>query len=300
LAALKAFFAVPTLAIIALASAAGGADPALVFSGEDGTTWDLWRRADGAVARMTVQLDADSPATATDGRLAFADASGTVWVRALDGKLTAVTGMPTPCAHPAWSPDGQQLVVACFRFNNRQDDGALWLADLESGAARLLYDGPGLQKSPAWSPDGQRLAFVSGFRLTPTRVIEQIWVLELAGGTARRLIEGEAAAVNPAWSPDGKRLAYASDRGDTLDIWVMDLSEGRQLQLTHDPAYDDDPTWSPDGETLAFQSTRGGELEIWSIPASGGTARRLVAAGESGLRSARSPHWPVQQQEEAR
>jgi TolB protein len=267
-------------------------EPALVFAGADRAGWDLWQWSDAGLERLTDQHEAESPAVAADGRIAFADGSGRLWVRAPDGALRGVTGIEPPCAQPTWSPDGQRLAFACFRFSNRQDDGALWLADLGSGAVRELYDGPGLQKSPAWSPDGRHLAFVSGFRLTPDRVVEHLWLLELSDGAARPLLDSGGAAVNPAWSPDGRRIAFASDRSGGLDIWVLDLDDGGTTRLTQDAAYDDDPAWSPDGKVIAFQSTRGGELEIWTVPVSGGPARRLVATGDSGLRSARAPSWP--------
>ncbi len=148
----------------------------LVFAGFDGSTWVLWRWQDNELIRLVGQQDATSSSVARDGRIAFADAAGAIRIIDREGKLSEVANIPTPCNHPTWSPDGKRLAFACFRFSNRQDDGALWVADFESGGVSQLYDGPGLQKSPAWSPDGHRLAFVSGYRLTPSRVVETIWV----------------------------------------------------------------------------------------------------------------------------
>ena len=54
--------------------------------------------------------------------------------------------------YPAPSPDGTAIAFA--------HQGWLWLLDLESGVARRLTNGSGIDSRPRWSPDGQSIAFV--------------------------------------------------------------------------------------------------------------------------------------------
>jgi len=61
---------------------------------------------------------------------------------------------------PAWSPDGQEIVVATegvYDPLNRRSMSHLWRIDLRSGQRRRLTSEDSVQ--PAWSPHGQRIAF---------------------------------------------------------------------------------------------------------------------------------------------
>ena len=203
------------------------------------------------------------------------------------GDVRQVAGLSAPCDHPNWHPDGASLVVACFRFANRQDDGALWLAEPDIGVAQILYDGPGLQKSPAWSPDGRHVAFVSGFRLSATRVVEHIWMIDADGTGAEPLEDGSDVTIDPAWLDDN-RLVFSSDRGGDVSLWQRDLDTGDRRQLTSGRHADTAAAPAPNGDAVVFVSTREGREGLWSLSLDDLTITPLATPG---LEAAREPTW---------
>jgi dipeptidyl-peptidase-4 len=110
---------------------------------------------------------------------------------------------------PVVSPDGKTLVGS--------SSGDLFQLDLDTGKARFLTKGSGVEVFPAFSPDGMRLAFVrSG----------DIYWIDLATGDEHRMTDrqGRETVTNgiPAW-------VYEEELGLERSYW-----------------------WSPDGTSLAF------------------------------------------------
>jgi TolB protein len=111
---------------------------------------------------------------------------------------------------PAASPDGRSLAFAAH--------GWLWLLDLESGHARRLTSGAGMDSRPAWSPDGTKLAFVRDDSKDT-----DLFVLDLPTGQESPVVQTESIDLDPAYSPDGKQLYYSSGIDGNLDIWRLDI-----------------------------------------------------------------------------
>ena len=62
--------------------------------------------------------------------------------------------------HPAWSPDGQQLVFCTEEITSpagRSSTAALWVVDAKGGTPRKILDGDAVE--PSWSPSGARIAY---------------------------------------------------------------------------------------------------------------------------------------------
>jgi len=109
---------------------------------------------------------------------------------------------------PRLSPDGKLIVytVTTYSLQDNRGTSRVWLADVATGQARQLTQGPGSDRQPCWSPDGGSVAFVS------TRVGgAQLWVLVLAGGEARQVTSLADGVFDPVWLPDGKGLLVTSD-----------------------------------------------------------------------------------------
>ncbi len=125
---------------------------------------------------------------------------------------------------PAWTPDGQALILSA----NRQDDwefdpveSDLYHLDLGTETLTQLTDRDGPDRSPVVAPDG-RIAYLGfddrqqGYQLT------QLYVAD-ADGSNPRLVTGnlDRSVQRPMWTSDGSGLfVQYDDRGTTHVAYV--------------------------------------------------------------------------------
>ena len=119
---------------------------------------------------------------------------------------------------PAPGPDGERLAFAA--------QGWIWMLDLETGAARRLTSGAGVDARPRWSPDGTRLAFVRD-----TGADTAVVVRTLATG-AETVIDTPAIDIDPEFSADGAYLIYTSGESGSLSLMRHHLATGAQERIT--------------------------------------------------------------------
>ena len=147
-----------------------------------------------------------------------------------------------------FSPDGEQLVVACM-------NGNVMVFDVQSGdrVHRLDSHRTGVHVA-RWSPDGRWIASGS----IDTRVV--IWDA-VNGGEPTRVLNGHRDSVRGlCWSPDGSRLATG---GDDRKVKIWNASTGAEPVTIHE--HEQAITcvaWSPDGTRVA-SATKGGTVRIW-------------------------------------
>ena len=109
---------------------------------------------------------------------------------------------------PQLSPDGKWVAytVSTPSLHDNRNVARVWVADVATGKARPLTNGPGSDRQPRWSPDGKTLAFIS------TREGgAQVWLLPIAGGDAHKVSSLGDGASDPVWLPDGSGLLVVSD-----------------------------------------------------------------------------------------
>ncbi|MEM1042325.1 MAG: S9 family peptidase [Bacteroidota bacterium] len=136
---------------------------------------------------------------------------------------------------PAWTPDGQALILSANRssdweYDPRESD--LYRLDLDTEALTRLTDRDGPDASPAVAPDG-RIAYLGfddrrqGYQLTRLYVAD-------ADGSNPRLVTGglDRSVQRPTWSADGTGVfVQYDDEGDTkialvaLDGTVTNLAD---------------------------------------------------------------------------
>ena len=119
---------------------------------------------------------------------------------------------------PAPGPDGERLAFAA--------QGWIWMLDLETGAARRLTSGAGVDARPRWSPDGTQLAFVRD-----TGADTAVIVRTLASG-AETIIDTPAIDIDPEFSADGAYLIYTSGESGSLSLMRHHLATGAQERIT--------------------------------------------------------------------
>ncbi len=222
---------------------------------------DLWSLpVGGDPERLTrdAHLDLDPDVSPGGGRIAWAtDRAGTLdlWIRDTgagdERRLTEGEGAER---HPSWGPSGERVAFL-------DEEGALKVAEVESGRVRTLRGPAHSPGAPTWSADGSRIAMtvLEPYSTRYREGVNQIVVVPVDGGEPRRVDPvphrsvGTRGTDGPVWSPDGTRMAFVL--GGVL--WQMPVTPegepaGPPVRLTRELA--DDPSWGADSRTLTYQS----------------------------------------------
>ncbi|MEO8436696.1 MAG: winged helix-turn-helix domain-containing protein [Pyrinomonadaceae bacterium] len=233
-----------------------------IYASRASGNWDLyWQRVGG---RNTVNLTKDStaddiqPAYSPDGNyIAFRSERKSPGIYIMEATSENVRRLSDVGFHPAWSPDGKELVVSTDNFtdpvNRRIIPSQLWVLDVATGAKRLLTNGDAVQ--PSWSPGGKRIAY---WALQEGSGQRDIWSIPASGGEPVRVTNDEALDWNPVWSPDGKHLYFASDRGGSMNFWRVAVDEtsgevqGTPETVLTPSVYSQHLSFSGDGKRLAY------------------------------------------------
>jgi hypothetical protein len=140
-----------------------------------------------------------APLSPDGARVAFADASGHIWVTQLNsGEMKQVSSQTGAYAFPQWSPDGQQLLFAGLSATAHVVDFA--------GGTRI--DIPEAWE-PSWSPDGNAIIYarreVTGEVLTNSDLYE----FRIAGRSEKRCTATPAVCeMDPSYLPDNQTILY--------------------------------------------------------------------------------------------
>lgn len=231
---------------------AWGPDGRLIFV-RDGT---LWLEGQDGRPEPLLPLDLGGHAPAWRQRLAFAtarDGRERVAVRDINGAVAALPGLDkddyTYVSQPAWSPDGNELVVAA------EADGTidLYRVSLINGQVTRLTDDPARDWQPAWSPDGRALLFTSDRSGRP-----QIYWLPLTGPAhpPQAVTAHARGAEQAAWGPDGSWFAYVAYTGQGpgiqgRELYLQRVADGFTVRLTNNRVDDTEPAWQPPAGDLA-------------------------------------------------
>jgi hypothetical protein len=182
------------------------------------------------------------------GLIAFVsnrDGNDEIYVMNPDGSnQRRLTNTPEEDWHPAWSPDGTQIVFQ--RISGNISNVCVINAD-GSGYTQITQWTPndGTAQRPVWSPDGSKIV------VTRESGMGQKLIVMNANGSNQ--VEIVNLGRDPSWSPDGTRIAFIRWEGGGLQIWTVSPDGSNQKMLTqgdHDHMY---PTWSPDGHQIAFE-----------------------------------------------
>src|SRR5205085_4927600 len=164
---------------------------------------------------------------------------------------------------PAWSPDGQKIIV--LAGSKRPDGNSEYLLEVQAGdgSAREV---PGAQwrsvAQAAWLPDGTGLVVSAQERQGAPY---QLRLVAYPSGEMRRLTNDLNDYDKVGVSPDS-RLLVAQQETNVTHVWVVtegDATHARQLTSgTSDSDGRNGLAWTPDGRIL-FASPRSGTYDIW-------------------------------------
>ena len=282
-----------------------------------GEMW-LYHRSGGEGVQLTEkandQKDAGEPVFSPDGRYLYfsqdvtpgkvfeynKDPNGQIYViQRLDRQRREIerfiTG-PGGAIRPTPSPDGKSLAfVRRVRYKS-----VLYVADLESGAERPLYDGldrdmqetwaiHGVYPTMGWTPDNRSIVFWAGGKVKRIDVVSKsVSDIPFHVASTRKIARAVRFPVEVApkrfltrmlrWvevSPNGKQVVYQA----LGHLYVRDLPNGTPRRLTrqsdHLELY---PSFSRDGKSIVYTTWDDEQFgTIRVVPATGGEGRAVTS-----------------------
>jgi dipeptidyl aminopeptidase/acylaminoacyl peptidase len=301
------------------AKPSGPAGERLIFATRSGG--DLYViQADGGGLRRLTQGVID-PVVSPDGRqVAFtrwdgAELGSLHVLNVDDGSERVVVGDIRQPKSPAWSPDGQKIVIS-FQHGGLRDP-VEECRGFEAGERVRLPENAVITKFHVGQDGTVEACFIRNEDLqwilrqvdvatgvfedlpsdeyaynpswdphSPWRVIYDgnwgLMQIDVTNGQQWPITE-DLRDTGPVFSPDGQRLALTYKQHDHWEVYTLDLATHARQRLTKppilaDPQYNSAaPAWSPDGGRLAFVTDRSGRWEIWVMNADGSQQRPLFS-----------------------
>ncbi len=245
----------------------------------------------GEATRVVGGLSFESqPTWSPDGRtLAFlSDRSGVenLWIANADGtnpravsKDGRTNDRPQIMASPAWTPDGQYLVVSKSR---PPDPGTFWLFmyHRDGGSGVRVGAPPPPQASPdaagpppapppnrlgaAVSPDGRFIYYAQrtgSFTYNARFPLWQIHRHDRETGDVAQITNAQGSAMRPVLSPDGRWLVFATRYKTDTGLRIRNLETGAERWLASPVTRDDQESrasrdtmprydFMPDGQSI--------------------------------------------------
>lgn len=144
----------------------------------------------------------------------------------IDGlsERTVVAKSPAFRLFGAWSADGRRFAYSSTERNGRDFD--VYVADVDTGESRRVYQAKAGFQAVAWSPDGARLV------LSETRgeSANNLYLLDIASGRLTTLLKPREAAAYTGvrFAPDGRSLILATNQdADLMRVARFDLARRR-------------------------------------------------------------------------
>jgi hypothetical protein len=198
-------------------------------------------------------------------------------IKPLDGAPAYELPAGTGPSHPAWTPDGDSLLIdgSDSTLLTRKADGSGQTVETWRDARGVV--------APHWSPDGTWLVYRTNVNLAGNG---DILAVRPARDTVPRALAATASLeLSPAISPDGRWLAYSSDQTGRNEVYVTsfpDTGSGRWRISDEGGAA---PLWAHSGRELFYRGPQGAmvAVQVRTEPVfSKVSSRVLFGGGEFG------------------
>lgn len=218
--------------------------------------------AGGKATRLTSGMPWDAmPRWSPDGKsIAFIsdrDGGDNLWLVNADGsgarKITKE--VDNALSSPAWTPDGQYLVVRRFgpypSAENYLTNVPLWMYHVNGGSGVQLFPTAAARKSTntgvAFSPDGRTmyLSTHGGGYNGENYSAYQLVAFDREKGSETALTASADGAFRPVASPNGKWVVYATRAGTRTALRIRDLSTQEDNWLVGETQRDDAEGYAP-------------------------------------------------------
>jgi Tol biopolymer transport system component len=195
------------------------------------------------------------------------------------GNILGTVGKPGNLYTPRLSHDGRRLAYDMSEIAN--DNGDIWVHDLERDIpTRLTFD-PRNESAPIWSPDDRRLVFFANF---PGR--SDLFSIPSDGtGSAEPLFRNEAENCPTDWSSDGSiALTTYTTGSPNLDLLIYSTADRKASPWIATSFVEQQARFSPDRKWVSYASDESGRMEVY--------VRRFAGEGKWRV-SSEGGHSPV-------
>lgn len=190
------------------------------------------------------------------------------------GKLERLTDSPGMDAHPAFSPDGSEIVFTSMRAGSMD----IWIMNADGTAPHPVFQDDAGDWHPSWSPDGRRILFESDRGGGES----QVWRVDRDGSNLLRVTHGPGQSSRASWSPDGTLILFGQDDG----LWVTSPEGGEPVRLLERPGREANAAWSPDGSRIVVSAHEGANSDLWIYTLD----PEILERARRGPHSLASPH----------
>ena len=151
-----------------------------------------------------------------------------------------------------WSHDGRSIAYSSNVRDPRVFD--VYVMEVGSGEARMVYQGDGWFYAVGFSPDDARLLIGKAYNSFD----QDLWLLDLASGATHLLTPHQGSArFEAVFAPDGRRLYLASDLDrDFLTLAHLDIDAAAADSAAPRLNFRDSLGWDVSSLSVAPQSNR--------------------------------------------
>jgi len=235
--------------------------------------------ADGSVRRILPPSDdAQRVSRSPDGRLVafWTNAAGRshVEVIGVDGRnrreLAPGLSLGQVDAIDTWSADSRFLATEVTLAGR----ATIVVADVDTGAARVVTPTGLVAHNPLWSPDARMIAFTK-----EAGGVRSLAIIQSDGSGMRSASANVVNVGGPdTWSPDGIWIYFGDADGR---IYRANVAGGFTQQLTGDDVRAFAPASSPDGALIAFIVESIDHWDLYVANSDGTDAHRLLEHAEN-------------------